>query len=69
MPTVPNIDPSTLEAMTGGQVQPEPAHMMMAMADMHDRGRLIEPSQQSSTRTGKNMQILNFKPRRGRKVG
>jgi len=69
MPTVPNIDPSALEAMTGGQVQPEPTHLMMAAADMHERGRLIVPEQQSSVRTGKNMRLLNWsgQPKKGRR--
>jgi len=66
MPKVPgNIDPAQLEAITGGAWQPDPAHLMMTMADMHDRGRLIVPQDQSSTRTGKITPALP--KRRGRR--
>jgi hypothetical protein len=65
MPTVPQIDPQTaqmLQAASGGQFNPEPQHMLMAAMDMHDRGQLIQPQDQSSFRTGKPAKLL---PTRG----
>lgn len=45
-----NMDPSTLEAATQGQWQPDPTHLLMAASDMNNEGRLIVPEQQSSHR-------------------
>jgi hypothetical protein len=63
MPKVPgNMDPSTLEAATGGQWQPDPVHLMMAASDMNERGRLIVPEHQSSHRqVGTSGRMLNVR--------
>jgi len=65
MPKVPgNMDPSELQAVTGGQFQPDPVHLMMAASDMNNRGRLIVPEQQSGHRTGVAAKMLNFGQKR-----
>lgn len=67
MPKVPgNMDPSTLEAATGGMWQPDPTHLLMAASDMNEEGRLIQPQDQSSHRTGGNSRMLTRRPRRRR---
>jgi len=57
MPKVPDIDPSVLESMTGGQVQPSPEHLLMAAMDMHDHGRLIDKGATSSMNPNKSLKL------------